>query len=188
MQQSLLQNLYGQEYLTAFGDASLVWNTVAGALEPMGSEEGSKAHDYLAGYQGQLPVELTYQFLGASGLDAITGIHAVLFHHVDPSTGNVYFENPWGDRTSDSKAGHVDPSQPGFFYLTKEEFVSHVVWVVAPTGDVYPPVVNVPNGTTSTTTTAAPHNTQETPNTPTRPAQPEGPPTGTTVPTPTAEG
>jgi hypothetical protein len=177
MQTSLLQNLFGQQYGTLFGNANLI----TGGLGRMGAREGQQAHDYLARYDGELPVEMTYRFLGASGGDAFTELHSVLFDHVDPTSGRVYFQNPWGDKPAGSySAGHVDPAHPDLFYLTQEEFVNNAVWVVAPSGGQYPPPVYVPTGTTtstSTTTTTSPPPVQTAPPTTVE----QGPPTGTTT-------
>jgi hypothetical protein len=185
MQTSLLQNLFGHQYGTVFGDANLM----TFGLDPMGAHEGQAAHDYLAGYRGSLPVELTYRFVDASGLDAFTELHSVLFDHVDSSNGRVYFQNPWGDHSAgDYSAGHVDASQPDLFYLKHDEFVSNVVWVVGPTEGAYrpppPTVVHVPTGTTTTTTTTtttAPTVQPETHASAPKRLEAEGPPTGTSM-------
>lgn len=177
MQSSLLRNVFGQDYRTQYGDANLV----TGGLAPMGAGEGQRAHDYLAAYGGQQPVEFTFQFLDA-GID-ITKAHAVLFDHVDAQSGRVYFQNPWGNGVpSSDSSGLVDPAQPDLFYLEQDDFVNNVIWVVAPTGGVYPapqPVVEVPTGTTSTTIAPASSAGRE-PSAPSTTVA-DGPPTGTTT-------
>jgi hypothetical protein len=177
MQSSLLRNIFGENYGTLYGDPNLV----TGGLARMGSGEGQRAHDYLSTYRGDLPVELTYHLLGGGNF---TKMHAVLFDHVDPATGRVYFQNPTGNTPStNNRAGHIDPAQPDLFYLTQGEFVNNVIWVVGPTGGAYPepqPVVEVPTGTTSTTT-APPASAAEADEPPATTTAPQGPPTGTTT-------
>lgn len=177
MQSSLLRNIFGENYGTLYGDPNLLTLGMA----RMGAGEGQRAHDYLAGYRGDLPVELTYHLLGGGDF---TKMHAVLFDHVDPATGNVYFQNPTGNNPSrNDRAGHIDPAQPDLFYLTQDEFVNNVIWVVGPTGGAYPgpdPVVQVPTGTT-TTTTAPPASAAEADEPPTTTSPPQGPPTVTTT-------
>jgi hypothetical protein len=177
MQSSLLRNIFGENYGTLYGDPNLITLGVA----RMGSGEGQRAHDYLATYRGDLPVELTYHLLGGGDF---TKMHAVLFDHVDPANGRVYFQNPTGnDPSRNNRAGHIDPAQPDLFYLTQDEFVNNVIWVVGPTGGAYPgpdPVFQVPTGTTSTTT-APPASAAEADEPPTTTTAPHGPPTATTT-------
>ncbi len=177
MQSSLLRNIFGENYGTLYGDP----NMATLGMARMGAGEGQRAHDYLAGYRGDLPVELTYHLLGGGNF---TKTHAVLFDHVDPATGRVYFQNPTGNnRSTNDRAGHIDDAQPDLFYLTQDEFVNNVIWVVGPTGGAYPgpdPVVQVPTGTT-TTTTAPPASAAEADEPPTTTSPPQGPPTVTTT-------
>jgi hypothetical protein len=179
MQSSLLRNIFGENYGTLYGDPNLL--TLG--LARMGSGEGQRAHDYLATYRGDLPVELTYHLLGGGDF---TKMHAVLFDHVDPANGNVYFQNPTGNNPStNNRAGHIDPAHPDLFYLTQDEFVNNVIWVVGPTGP--DPVVQVPTGTTSTTA-APPASAAEADEPPTPTTAPQGPPTGTTTTTTVPSG
>jgi ABC-type Na+ transport system ATPase subunit NatA len=184
MQSSLLRNIFGENYGTLYGDP----NMATLGFVRTGDGEGQRAHDYLSTYRSDLPVELTYRRLGTGDFK---DMHAVLFDHVDPATGSVYFQNPTGNNPSiNDRAGHIDPAQPDLFYLTQDEFVNNVIWVVGPTGGAYPgpqPVVEVPTGTTSTTT-APPASAPEADEPPTATTAPQGPPTGTTIPTTTVPG
>lgn len=184
MQASLLHNLFGGRYETLFGHGNILASGFG--LRRMGAGEGADAHAYLQGYRGEAPVEITYRFLDTDGGGDPKSSHAVLFDHVDPATGRVYFQNPWGDRDPghSGKAGHVDAAHPDLFYLTRDEFVNNAIWVVGPARPY--PAVQVPTGTTTSTSTTMPPVVEPTPATtvPSASAD-EGTPTGTTTTTTT---
>jgi hypothetical protein len=123
-QAKLLGDLYGKDFHRTFGSPGPI-------PIQMGKVEADPAYDFLKGYTGTDPVQITYHFPTEPGWK-VAEVHTVTFDHVDPATGNVYFRNPWGEYSpGDYSAGHVDSNHPGLFYLTEKEFKDSAVWVVS---------------------------------------------------------